>query len=67
MTPPNTAVPIDPVAALNAVMAENEWRRNRMLLLEQEIVTLRRRLRELEAAKPAEASAKPAKPAAKDS
>lgn len=43
-------VPIDPVAALNAIGAENEWRKNRMLLLENELVSLRRRVAEAESA-----------------
>lgn len=43
-------VPIDPQAVINATSAENDWRKNRMLLLENELVRLRSRIRELEAA-----------------
>lgn len=50
-----TTVAIAPEAALRAVSAENEWRRNRILVLENEVFRMEREVEALRAASVAEA------------
>ena len=57
----NTTVAIAPEAALRAVSAENEWRRNRILVLENEVLRLEREIEALKAAQPPEGGKKEAK------
>ena len=46
----NTTVAIAPEAALRAVSHENEYRRNRILVLENEVLRLEREIEALKAA-----------------
>lgn len=61
----NTTVAIAPEAALRAVSAENEYRRNRILVLENEVVRLEREIAELKAAAAKRVEAKPEEKKAK--